>query len=191
MANRILGALKHTFKYINKYTLTYLYKSLIWPHLEYASVTWSVKTKYNQDMLERVQRRATKIVPELKHRTYSQRLQALKLPTLPFRRERADVIQMFKFIHGIDCFDFDTKCEVCLKPTFQRSLASNTRGHPYKLQVQRCQSKKKKYFFGRVIPVWNSLKTNTVCSKTVNEFKNNLAQEWSHQNKQYEYTFTY
>ena len=190
-ANRILGALKHTFKYINKYTFTYLYKSLIRPHLEYASVTWSVMTKYNQDLLERVQRRATKIVPELKHLTYSQRLQALKLPTLPFRRERADVIQMFKFIHGIDYFDFDTKCEVCLKPTFQRSLASNTRGHPYKLQVQRCQSKKKKSFFGRVIPVWNSLKTDTVCSKTVNEFKNNLAQEWNHQNKQYEYTFSY
>ena len=66
-ANRALGALKHTFKYMDKYTFKHLYKSLIRPHVEYASPVWSVRTKYNQDLLERVQRRATKIVPELNH----------------------------------------------------------------------------------------------------------------------------
>ena len=58
-ANRALGALKHTFKYMDNTTFKHLYKSLIRPYLEYASPAWAVKTKFNQDLMERVQRRAT------------------------------------------------------------------------------------------------------------------------------------
>ena len=46
-ANRALGALKHTIKYMDKDSFTCLYKSLIRPHLEYASVAWFTKTKYH------------------------------------------------------------------------------------------------------------------------------------------------
>ena len=72
------------------------------PHLEYASVAWSARFKYSQDMIERVQRRATKVIPELKHLPYSSRLEILELPSLLFRRKRADVLQMYKFFHGFD-----------------------------------------------------------------------------------------
>ena len=113
-----------------------LYESLITPHLEYASVAWFTKTKYHQDIIERVQRRARKLVPYMKHLPYTERLELLQLPSLDYRRKRADVIQMFKFIHNIDYFDFDRECSICNRPTFEKSRglsAMNTRWHPYKL----------------------------------------------------------
>ena len=190
-ANRALGALKHTFKYIDTYSFKCLYKCLIRPYLEYASVAWTAKFKYNQDQIERVQRRATKIVPEIKHQTYSERLQALELPTLLYRRKRADILQMYKFIHGFDFFDFERTCEICEKPVFEWSLATQTRGHAYKLQHHLCGTTKKKSFFGRVVPLWNNLEMDTVNSDTVNTFKNRLAKEWSSHKDKYNYRFSY
>ena len=190
-ANRVLGALKHNFKFIDKHSFKHLYKSLIRPHLEYASVAWSARFKYSQDMIERVQRRATKIVPELKQLSYSDRLRALELPTLAFRRKRADVLQMYKFMHGFDFFDFDYVCDICQNPVFQRALLSSTRGHPYKLRPHLCGAIKKHSFFGRVISVWNGLKSETVCCETVNNFKNCLAEEWNDPQVLYGYIFSY
>ena len=80
------------------------------------------------------------------------------------------------------------------KPTFEKSLGSsamNTRGHPYKFQIHLCQTTEKKSFFGRVIPLWNNLNAKTVCSKTVNEFKGNLASDWSDHSELYGYVFSY
>ena len=47
--------------------------------------------------LENVQRRATRLVKCIKHLPYSERLKALGLPTLEYPRERADMIQVYKF----------------------------------------------------------------------------------------------
>ena len=193
-ANRALGALRATYKYMDKYTFKHLYKSLIRPHVEYASPVWSVRTKYNQDLLERVQRRATKIIPEIKHLSYTERLKVLNLPTLLYRRRRADVLQLYKILHGFDDFDLDNVCEICGKPVFQRSLGRermNTRGHCYKLQTHSCSTNRKLSFFGRVVPLWNKLKSQTVCCETVNDFKAKLAEEWSNQEDMYGYTFSY
>ena len=190
-ANRVLGALKHNFKFIDKYSFKYLYKSLIRPHLEYASVAWSARFKYSQDAIERVQRRATKIVPELKQLTYFERFRALDPPRLAFRRRRADVLQMYKFLHGFDYFNFDSVCDVCRNPMFQRTFLLSTRGHPYKFRPHLCGAVKKHSFFGRVISLWNGLKSETVCSETVNNFKNCLADEWNDPQDLFGYIFSY
>ena len=52
--------------------------------------------------LENVQRRATKMVPALKHMSCEDRLRTLGLPTLLYRRERADMIQVFKALNEFD-----------------------------------------------------------------------------------------
>ena len=52
------------------------------------------------DELERVQRHATKLVPTLRDKSYEDRLQALKLPSLAYRRMRGDAIELYKFTHG-------------------------------------------------------------------------------------------
>ena len=65
-ANRILGCLRHTFKYLISTIFLQLYKAMIRPHLEYASCIWFPKLKRDSDAIERLQRRATKLVPELR-----------------------------------------------------------------------------------------------------------------------------
>ena len=51
-------------------------------------------------LLEKVQRRATKLIYDVKHLPYESRLKRLKLPTLKYRRARGDVIETFKILHG-------------------------------------------------------------------------------------------
>ena len=86
-ANKILGAVRHTFKAIDQESFHHLYTGLVRPHLEYASVTWSPRWKKEKDALEQVQRRATRLVQGISHLPYQERLARLQLPTLEFRRQ--------------------------------------------------------------------------------------------------------
>ena len=65
---------------------TTLYVSLVRPHLEYASEIWNPYLTGDIQTLEKVQRCATKLVPELKHLEYINRLIPLNLPSLLHRR---------------------------------------------------------------------------------------------------------
>ena len=56
-------------------------------------------------MLEKVQRRATRIVPELQGLNYELRLIELGLTTLWRWRYRGDLIEVFKIVHGFDNLD--------------------------------------------------------------------------------------
>ena len=58
--------------------------------------------------IEKVQRRATKLVPSLRDLSYQDRLKTLKLPTLAYRRKRTDIIQVYRIVNRIDNIDFDT-----------------------------------------------------------------------------------
>lgn len=135
-ANRIPGALKHTFLALDKTAFLYLYKSLIRPHLEYASVIWSPTLKRDKDMPEQVQQRATRLVQGLSHLSYSERLASLEIPTLQFRRLRADIIQTFKVLKSIDNVNHSRECSSCGKAMFQPARITTTRGHIDNLKVQ-------------------------------------------------------
>lgn len=65
-ANRLLEMIKRTFSFMNKEIFLVVYKTLIHSVLDYGSPVWNPSTKKYRQMLENVQRRATKIVPELK-----------------------------------------------------------------------------------------------------------------------------
>ena len=75
---------------------------MIYPRLEYAAVVWSSNAKKDMRKLERIQRVATKMVPELKELTYEDRLKEMGLPTLQDRRERDDLITLYKIVNGIE-----------------------------------------------------------------------------------------
>jgi len=86
-----IGLIKRNFEHISRNCFVTLYKSLVRSPLEYASSVWYPKRKkIDVDKLERVQKRATKLIPELSKKSYSDRLKALKLPTLKYRRYRGD-----------------------------------------------------------------------------------------------------
>ena len=87
VANRNLGLIFRTFTYIDKDIFLNLFKSIVRPHIEYASSVWSPVFKKDMIALENVQRRATKLVKSIAHLSYSDRLRKLGLPSLEYRRK--------------------------------------------------------------------------------------------------------
>ena len=96
---------------------------------------------------------------------------ALGLPTLEYRRERADMIQVYKILHDIDKADREK--------LFQMAAYTSTRGHPLKLFKKRCRlNLRKNYFSQRVIVQWNGLPTNLVTAPSLYAFKSRLNKFW-------------
>ena len=60
----------------------YLFRSLIRPYLEHATPVWNPGSRKMIETIEKVQRRATKKIHELKGMSYSEKLRALNMPTL-------------------------------------------------------------------------------------------------------------
>ena len=159
-----------------------LYKTLVRPHLEFASTVWSPHHKYNIDAIERVQWRATKMLATLQDLSYRQRLEKLKLETLQYRRRRADLLETYQIMNGIHNIDQSCYCSLC------PSLAQTTRGHQMKVQIQHATGGRQHYFSSRVAHLWNNLSPNTINSKNINIFKNNLSHELPNK---INYTFSY
>ena len=65
-ANLMIELVRTSFRFMDGKMFVLLYKALIWSHLEYCHAVWNPINKTDADLLERTQRRATKIVPELK-----------------------------------------------------------------------------------------------------------------------------
>jgi ribonuclease P/MRP protein subunit RPP40 len=86
--NCVLGIIKRTFNCLSKEVLLPLDKSLAWPHLVFGIQVWRPYLRKDIDLLEGVQRRATKIIFSLKFKSYKDRLKELKLTTLKTRRLR-------------------------------------------------------------------------------------------------------
>ena len=149
--------------------MTKLYKAIVRPHLEYANVIWHPIYKRQIELLERVQRRFTKLIPSIKDLPYTERLKILKLPSIKYRQVRADLIQTYKIIHSIDnlsCSEFFTFCN------------RQTRNSKLKLYKQHASSKiRSNYFTNRVNNFWNSLSESSREALNINEFKNKIDKE--------------
>ena len=100
-ANSMLGLIRRSYTYLDSQSLLKVYTSLVRPTLEYANAAWTPILRRDQILLENVQRRARKLIPELRDKDYEDRLRALKLPSLYCRRERGDMIEAYKFTHSI------------------------------------------------------------------------------------------
>jgi hypothetical protein len=190
-ANRVLGALRHSFKALDSTSFTLLFKSLVRPHLEYASTAWYPKLKRDRDALEYVQRRGTRLVEGISHLSYEERLKALKLPTLEFRRQRSDAIQAFKSLKGLDQLNYRKECNICNNHMLRLSNTSSTRGHTLKLAVQHQPGLKSTHFGHRVVKNWNSLSQHTIDSDSINTFKTRLTKDWQNHPDLYSYRFSY
>ena len=84
------------------------------------------------------------------HIPYSERLHVLGLLTLEYRRERADLTQVYKILHNSDKMDKNK--------LFTMSDYRATRGHSLKRFKRRSRLQIRASFFSnRVVDVWNSL----------------------------------
>ena len=178
-ANRILGMIKKSFVSLDAISLPVLYKAFIRPHLEYGNVIWGPHFRDDQIKVERVQRRATKLIDHLRDLPYEERLNELKLPSLYYRRRRGDMIQVFKIMKGFNRVP---------KEQFFKQKALTTRGHHLKLFKPRAQKLVRRQFFStRIINDWNQLPSDIVEADTVNTFKARLDRHWvNFQNQQTE-----
>jgi len=166
-ANQMLGLIKRTFSYLNKDIFTKLYKSLVRPHLEYGNAIWHPFLKRQSIVIEKVQRRATKLLRECHSMSYSQRLTYLELFSLKGRRVRGDLIETYKIFNKL--VDVDPGRILAL-PKLEC-----TRNSQRKIYVNHCNTNKRKNTFSnRVAPFWNPLPDTFKFAPTTNGFKNLL-----------------
>ena len=68
----MLGLTKRNFKHLTIPTFILLYNSMVRSHLDYCSSVWAPYRKGGIEILEKVQKRATKIPLTLKHLSYKE-----------------------------------------------------------------------------------------------------------------------
>ena len=82
-----------------------LYKSIVRSHLDYYVQAWRPHYRKGIDKLEKMQRRATRMVEGLGEYSYEDRLRILGLTTLETRFLWADLIEVFKILRGFANWD--------------------------------------------------------------------------------------
>jgi ribonuclease P/MRP protein subunit RPP40 len=121
-AKRMLGTIKRNFTDRSRMTIVALYKSLVRPHLEYCIQAWRPHLSKDIQLVERVQRRATKMVEDIKHLSYNERMTQLGLSKLETRQIKGDVIETFKILKGIDSIDYNKFFQMNVGWTREHSL---------------------------------------------------------------------
>ena len=100
--NTIFGLIWRNIKYKDKKLIIPLYKAIVRRHFR---ILYTSLEKKDIDTLERIQRKATKIIPELRDISYEECLKECGLTTLETRRLTGDLIEVFKILNGYENTD--------------------------------------------------------------------------------------
>jgi len=166
-ANRILSCINRSMASRSREMILPLYSALMTPHLEYCVQLWSPQHKKDMDVLERVQRRAMKMIRGLEYLSYEDRLRELGLFSLEKLRLWGGLIAAFQYLTGAYRKDREG--------LFTRVCSDKTRGNGCKLKEGGfILDIRKKFFTMRVMRHWNRLSREAVDAPSLEVFKARL-----------------
>ena len=131
-ANKILRMIRRSYEFLHGDSLIILCIALVRTHLEYSNAIWSPRYIKDKKLREKVERRATKLIPDLKEFLYETRLTKLQLPSLYYHRVRGDMNEVYTYMYNK--YDVDTS------NLLVRDEGSHSRRHPYKLKKLYCRT---------------------------------------------------
>ena len=167
-ATKTMGFLRRNLALAPRHTKEVAHKTLVRPQLEYAAPIWNPYHKLQIQEVEKVQRTAARWTCRRWRNTSSvgDMLDELEWPSLEASREQSSLTFFYKIHSGTVSLDKDKYLTPA--PNLQRTRASHdlqyTRYFAYSDAL-------KNSFFPRTIPLWNSLPSSVVSSKTIKEFK--------------------
>ncbi|GAB0205156.1 hypothetical protein GRJ2_002981200 [Grus japonensis] len=166
-ANHVLGCIKNQYDQQVEGGDPALYSALVRAHLEYCVQLWGPQYRRDMELLERVQRRAMKLIGGMEHLSYEDRLRELGLFSLEKRRFWGDLIAAFQYLKGAYGKDGEG--------LFMRECSDRTRGNGFKVKEGRFRlDARKKFFSVRVVRHWNRLPREVVEAPSLDVFKARL-----------------
>ena len=130
-----------------------LYSVVMRTHLEYCLQVWD--SQHRKDLLERVKRRATKMLKGLEHLFYEDRLKELGLFSLEKRRLQRDLVAAFQYVKRVYKHEENQ--------LFTWVDSDRTRENGFKVKEGRFRLDVRTDFFTeRVMRCWNRLPGRTV-----------------------------